>query len=165
MAIDTLLLTLRVEIVEIILKVFGRISSKQIQEKEYDCFISYAHEDRDTVALPLANLLSNYGISVWIDKSEINLGKPHPFALLKCTEGLLSFRFAIYVGDSMEDAIMVERAKFNDQRYLFCGVYTYSIKEKKQISDFIERGADLIIPSVVELPTILSKIKRYKTIA
>jgi hypothetical protein len=100
-----------------------------------------------------------------VNKSGINLGKPHPFALNKCTEGLLPFKFAIYLGDSMEDAIMVERANFNDQRYLFCGVYSYSINKNKQISDFLEKGADLIIPSVVELSTILSKIKRYKTIA
>jgi phosphoglycolate phosphatase-like HAD superfamily hydrolase len=99
------------------------------------------------------------------NKSGINLGKPHPFALTKCTEGLLPFKFALYLGDSMEDAIMVERANFIDQCYLFCGVYSYSIKESKQISDFLEKGADLIIPSVVELPTILSKIKRYQTIA
>ena len=35
--------------------------------EERDVFISYASEERDTVAKPLAELLISLGVSVWFD--------------------------------------------------------------------------------------------------
>jgi hypothetical protein len=40
----------------------------------FDIFLSYAHEDKADVALPLAQHLRDLGFSVWIDESEINVG-------------------------------------------------------------------------------------------
>ena len=40
----------------------------------WDVFISYAAEDRVTVARPLAELLSSYGLAVWFDELELAPG-------------------------------------------------------------------------------------------
>ena len=43
-------------------------------EEEWDVFISYASEDRDIVAGPLANALREKGLRVWFDQFEIKVG-------------------------------------------------------------------------------------------
>ena len=38
--------------------------------KQWDVFISYASEDREAVARPLAALLRELGVTVWFDQTE-----------------------------------------------------------------------------------------------
>jgi hypothetical protein len=40
----------------------------------WDAFISYASEDRDDVAQPLAEALSSSGLRVWFDQAELSIG-------------------------------------------------------------------------------------------
>lgn len=40
----------------------------------WDAFISYASEDRDAVAKPLAELLTRFGLRVWYDQYELRVG-------------------------------------------------------------------------------------------
>jgi uridine kinase len=40
----------------------------------HDVFISHASEDKESVVLPLSEILKSYGISVWLDINEIGLG-------------------------------------------------------------------------------------------
>lgn len=40
----------------------------------YDVFISHATEDKDSIARPLAQALSKYGVRVWYDEFELKLG-------------------------------------------------------------------------------------------
>nr|CBA30834.1 hypothetical protein Csp_C25540 [Curvibacter putative symbiont of Hydra magnipapillata] len=41
---------------------------------EFDLFISHASEDKDSVVRPLAQLLRDSGLRVWLDETEIKLG-------------------------------------------------------------------------------------------
>ena len=41
---------------------------------EFDLFISHASEDKDSIVRPLAQLLSDSGLRVWLDETEIKLG-------------------------------------------------------------------------------------------
>lgn len=43
-------------------------------EAKWDVFISYASEDKDTIAIPLAELLRNEGLRVWFDRFELRAG-------------------------------------------------------------------------------------------
>ncbi len=90
---------------------------------------------------------------------EVDLKKPNPFSLLKASEALKPFRFLLYVGDSMEDALAVERANQANPSFLFAGVYKYSSFEASLKQSFFDVEADLILPSVNELPEVLSFIK------
>ncbi len=42
--------------------------------KEWDAFLSYAHEDKADFVLPLANLLRKEGMKIWFDEFEIEPG-------------------------------------------------------------------------------------------
>jgi len=89
----------------------------------------------------------------------VNFNKPNPFSLLRSSEGLEPFMSALYVGDSMEDAIMVKEANKVDSRFLFAGVYSYSDCKEDVIDDFLKAEAEVILPSVNDLPTVLKAIK------
>ena len=94
-----------------------------------------------------------------------DLSKPNPYSLLKCAEGLIPFNYALYLGDSMEDAIMVDLANKVEKRYLFGGIYDCAIMRDQQIQDFLAKGTDLIIPSVRCLPIVLECIKKGRLLA
>jgi len=61
---------------------------------EKDVFISYASEDREAVAKPLAQLLSSLGISVWFDQFDLKIGDS---LRRKIDEGLKKSRYGIVV--------------------------------------------------------------------
>jgi len=42
--------------------------------KDWDVFISHAHEDKDEIVRPLAHALQELGLSVWFDEFELRLG-------------------------------------------------------------------------------------------
>jgi len=89
----------------------------------------------------------------------VNLNKPNPFSLLRSSEELGPFMSALYIGDSMEDAIMVKEANKVDSRFLFAGVYGYSDCKGDVMRDFLKAEAEVILPSVNDLPTVLKAIK------
>ena len=88
-----------------------------------------------------------------------NLKKPQPFSLLKAAESLEPFNYALYVGDSIEDFIMVTKANVKDNRYLSVGVYYFSDLKERMIDDIFEAKVDIILPSVNELTILLEKFK------
>ena len=89
----------------------------------------------------------------------VNLKKPHPFSLLKAAEGLNSFQYAIYVGDSMEDILMVKRANEIRPHFISVGVYASSDFREELILDFLRAETDVILPSVNELPYLIRKVQ------
>lgn len=47
---------------------------EELAKKNWDIFISYASEDRQAVAIPLAKALSDQGLKVWFDQYELAAG-------------------------------------------------------------------------------------------
>jgi HAD superfamily phosphatase len=90
----------------------------------------------------------------------VNLRKPSPYSLLKAVEGLGEPNLVLYVGDSMEDALMAEEASKTGKNFVFAGVYLYSGLDNIVRDDFLESGCDIVIPSVNDLPSILETIRR-----
>lgn len=62
--------------------------------RTYDVFISHASEDKDAVARPLANALSEDGLEVWYDEFEMRIGDS---LRRKIDYGLAHSRFGIVV--------------------------------------------------------------------
>jgi hypothetical protein len=60
----------------------------------YDAFISYASEDRKEVARPLVEKLTEYGLKIWYDKFELQIGD---FIRERIDEGLSSSRYGIII--------------------------------------------------------------------
>ena len=63
-------------------------------EKYWDVFLSHASEDKRLVARPLANMLSEVGLSVWLDEAELHVGDG---LREKVDEGLSKSRFGVVV--------------------------------------------------------------------
>jgi hypothetical protein len=59
-----------------------------------DAFISHAHEDKDTIARPLAQDLISRGYSVWFDEYTLRIGDSLPQEI---DRGLASCRFAVVI--------------------------------------------------------------------
>lgn len=62
------------------------------QATERDVFISYASEERESVARPLAELLTSLGVSVWFDKFDLKIGDS---LRRKIDQGLTTCRYGI----------------------------------------------------------------------
>jgi hypothetical protein len=62
--------------------------------KSWDLFISHASEDRDDVVTPLADLLAQGGLRVWLDSAEMHLGDS---IRSKIDQGLSDSRFGVIV--------------------------------------------------------------------
>jgi hypothetical protein len=62
--------------------------------KSWDVFISHASEDKDTFARPLAELLRNFGVSVWYDEFALRIGDSLSRSIDK---GLVNSRFGVVV--------------------------------------------------------------------
>jgi len=89
----------------------------------------------------------------------VSLKKPNPFSLLESSKGLRPFGSALYVGDSMEDALVVGEANRVDPRFLFAGVYGHSDRGEDVLRDFLGAGAEIVLPSVNELPALLWSVR------
>ena len=61
-----------------------------MDDLKWDVFISYASEDKATVAVPLAEALRQAGVSVWLDAHELRIGDS---LSAKIDEGLSLSRF------------------------------------------------------------------------
>ncbi|MBS7615152.1 HAD family hydrolase [Candidatus Bathyarchaeota archaeon] len=92
----------------------------------------------------------------------INLKKPEPFSLLKAAEGFKEYNCILYVGDSIEDALMAKKASDASRNFVFAGVYQHSSLANLVRDSFLEFGCDMVIPSVNDLPYIIKSIRRGK---
>lgn len=90
---------------------------------------------------------------------KVNLRKPNPYSLFKSSWSLEPFRRALFIGDSMEDAIAVKRANMLDSRFISAEVYQYTGGGDRVIEEFLRFGCDIISPSVNEIPSIIEVVR------
>ena len=90
--------------------------------------------------------------------------KPSPNALVRASEKLSSRAF-LYVGDSAEDLIMVQKARqVGLSNCLFAGVYGTSPFPTTQVSFFKQGGSDAVVESVNQIPSwLLMPLKEEAT--
>jgi len=97
------------------------------------------------------------------DGLRVNLKKPNPFSLLKALEAMNPVNLALYVGDSMEDVMMVREATKTNPHVLSAGVYGRSYAKDAYLRTFFESGCDVVLPSVNELPVVLDDVRGKKS--
>ncbi|MXW65945.1 MAG: toll/interleukin-1 receptor domain-containing protein [Gemmatimonadales bacterium] len=68
------------------------MTRKELQE--WDVFVSYASEDGEAVAHPLAQLLAELDLRVWMDRTELRIGDR---IRRKIDEGLAKCRYGIVI--------------------------------------------------------------------
>jgi HAD superfamily phosphatase len=100
----------------------------------------------------------NQDACVFLEGERRQYAKPNPYAVVKAMKNI-GANTAIYAGDSFEDLIMVRRAEEkNHLRIVFCGVYGCSPRPRETVRQFKEKGAEVIIHDINQLPKILNKV-------
>jgi HAD superfamily hydrolase (TIGR01548 family) len=80
--------------------------------------------------------------------------KPDPRLLLRASATWGAGGCILYVGDSVEDVIMTQRANQFSERFLFAGIYGDGAFSGKLRRTFMRERADFIIASVNDVPNL-----------
>ena len=107
----------------------------------------------------MKNFLNNFDMenSVFLEDRSLEMAKPNPKSLIESISALDS-KCSLYVGDSMEDLLMVEKCNESGYDVSFCGIFGSSDEPKSKYELFQKNKAPLILESIQELPKALNLI-------
>ena len=107
----------------------------------------------------MKNFLENFDMehSVFLEDCSLNLAKPNPKSLIESISGINS-KCSLYIGDSMEDLIMVEKCKEHGYDVSFCGIYGSSDEPELKYELFRKNKASFILESIQQLPKALNLV-------
>ena len=114
----------------------------------------------DAISSSLKELLNQFNVesSVFLEDESRDLAKPNPQSLIRAMKGLNSEN-CLYVGDSMEDMILAQRASELGFNATFCGIYGSSKLPEMKKKLFTENNIPLILETINQLPDILTNDK------
>ncbi|MBC8251137.1 MAG: phosphatase [Candidatus Nitrosopelagicus sp.] len=93
--------------------------------------------------------------SVFLEDRPLNLAKPNPESLIESISGINS-KCSLYVGDSMEDLMLVKKCVERGYNVSFCGIYGSSDEPELKYDLFRKNNASFILESIQELPKALN---------
>ena len=107
----------------------------------------------------MKNFLDNFDMknSVFLEDRPLDMAKPNPESLLESISGINS-KCSLYVGDSMEDLMMVEKCKERGFDVSFCAIYGSSDEPELKYELFQKNNASFILKSIQELPKALNLV-------
>ena len=114
----------------------------------------------NAISSSLKELLNQFNVenSVFLEDEPRDLAKPNPQSLIRAMEGLNS-KNCLYVGDSMEDMMLAQKASELGFKATFCGIYGSGKLPEMKKKLFTERDVPLILESINQLPDILMNEK------
>ena len=107
----------------------------------------------------MKNFLEDFdmGNSVFLEDRPLNLAKPNPESLIESISKIDS-KCSLYIGDSMEDLLMVQKCQQLGYDVSFCGIYGSSDEPKLKYELFQKNNASFILESIQELPKALNLV-------
>ena len=107
----------------------------------------------------MKNFLEKFNIesSVFLEDRPLNLAKPNPESLIESISKINS-KCSLYIGDSMEDLLMVQKCQEQGYDVSFCGIYGSSDEPKLKYELFQKNNASFILESIQELPKALNLV-------
>ena len=107
----------------------------------------------------MKNFLEKFDIesSVFLEDRPLELAKPNPESLIESISKLNS-KCSLYIGDSMEDLLMVQKCQERGYDVSFCGIYGSSNEPKLKYELFQKNKASFILESIQELPKALNLV-------
>ncbi|MDI1495997.1 MAG: phosphatase [Cenarchaeum symbiont of Oopsacas minuta] len=111
----------------------------------------------------LGRMLDDFDVenSLFLEDEPRKMAKPNPESLVHCMAGM-GIERSIFVGDSIEDLILSQRALESDKKVTFCGVIGTSLDPQKKLELFEDKGAHMAVDSVLRLPQVLTAGKFSK---
>ena len=112
----------------------------------------------NAISSSLKELLNQFNVenSVFLEDESRDLAKPNPNSLIRAMKGLDS-KNCLYVGDSMEDMMLTQKASELGFQATFCGIYGSSKLPEMKKKMFVEQNVTLILETINKLPDILRK--------
>ena len=113
----------------------------------------------NAISSSLKEILSQFNVenSVFLEDEPRDLAKPNPQSLIRAMKGLDS-KNCLYVGDSMEDMILAQKASELDFKATFCGIYGSGKLPDMKKNMFIKKNASFILESINSLPKALNLV-------
>ena len=107
----------------------------------------------------MKNFLDNFDMenSVFLEDRPLNLAKPNPESLIE-TISKINSNCSLYIGDSMEDLLMVQKCRELGYDVSFCGIYGSSDEPKLKYELFQKNNVSFILESIQELPKALNLV-------
>ena len=107
----------------------------------------------------MKNFLEKFDIenSVFLEDRPLELAKPNPDSLIESISKINS-NCSLYIGDSMEDLLMVQKCREQGYDVSFCGIYGSSDEPELKYELFQKNKASFILESIQELPKALNLV-------
>jgi len=107
----------------------------------------------------MKNFLDDFDMknSVFLEDRPLNLAKPNPESLIESISKINS-KCSLYIGDSMEDLLMVQKCQEQGYDVSFCGIYGSSDEPELKYELFQKNKASFILKSIQELPKALNLV-------
>ena len=113
----------------------------------------------NAISSSLKEVLNQFNVksSVFLEDESRDLAKPNPESLIRAMKGLDS-KNCLYVGDSMEDIILTEKASELGFQATFCGIYGSTKLHEMKKNMFVKKNASFILESINSLPKALNLV-------
>jgi len=113
----------------------------------------------NAISSSLKEILNQFNVenSVFLEDEPRDLAKPNPQSLIRAMKGLDS-KNCLYVGDSMEDIILTQKASELGFQATFCGIYGSSKLPEMKKNMFAKKNASLVLESINFLPKALNLV-------
>ena len=113
----------------------------------------------NAISLSLKEILNQFNVenSVFLEDESRDLAKPNPQSLIRAMKGLDS-KNCLYVGDSMEDIILTQKASELGFQATFCGIYGSSKLPEMKKNMFAKKNTSLVLESINFLPKALNLV-------
>ena len=107
----------------------------------------------------MKNFLDKFDIesSVFLEDRPLELAKPNPESLIESISKINS-KCSLYIGDSMEDLLMVQKCQERGYDVSFCGIYGSSDEPELKYELFQKNKASFILESIQDLPKALNLV-------
>ena len=111
------------------------------------------------ISSSLKEILNQFSVenSVFLEDESRDLAKPNPQSLIRSMKGLDS-KNCLYVGDSMEDMILAQKASELGFQATFCGIYGSGKLPEVKKNMFIDKNVPFILESINFLPKALNLV-------
>jgi HAD superfamily hydrolase (TIGR01549 family) len=109
----------------------------------------------NAISSSLKEILNQFNVenSIFLEDESRDLAKPNPQSLIRAMKGLGS-KNCLYVGDSMEDMILAQKASELGFQATFCGIYGSGKLPEMKKKLFTEHDVPLIVETINQLPDI-----------
>lgn len=114
---------------------------------------------KESTKYSLGKLFDEFDISssFFLEDHSRKLAKPNPKTLIMSITSLKS-KCCFYVGDSMEDLIMANKATKIGNKTIFCGIYGTAQNPTSKKKFFEKNNADVILESINLIPKALNLV-------